>query len=64
MRIKRTIKTCNCCRRDYTESTWSRLDRVGLMSDGEGGCLSLRNCVCGSTLAIEMVVQVTMAVAS
>lgn len=27
----------------------------GLMDDGEGGYLELRNCVCGSTLALPIV---------
>jgi hypothetical protein len=29
------------------------------MEDGEGGSLTLRNCVCGSTLALPFVMVVT-----
>jgi hypothetical protein len=57
--LEYVVKTCRCCRRDYTEASWAKLARVGLMSDGEGGALSLRNCVCGSTLAMPLVMQVT-----
>jgi bifunctional non-homologous end joining protein LigD len=53
------VKSCRCCSRSYTEATWGKLARCGLMQDGEGGCLSLRNCVCGSTLAMPLVMQVT-----
>jgi hypothetical protein len=58
MKLQRTIKVCRCGR-DFTEATWAQLARVGLMSDGEGGCLSLRNCACGSTLAVPFIMQVT-----
>jgi hypothetical protein len=52
------IKSCRCgC--SYTESEWATLKSIGLMSDGDGGQLSLRNCACGSTLAIPVVMQVT-----
>lgn len=55
---RQTIKVCRCGR-DYTEASWAQLARVGLMSDGEGGSLTLRNCACGSTLAVPFVMQVT-----
>jgi len=55
---RHTIKTC-ACGRSYTEASWAELPRVGLMSDGEGGVITMRNCTCGSTLAIELLMQVT-----
>lgn len=47
-------KTCGCGR-VHDAAGWAALDLAGsgLMDDGEGGFLELRNCACGSTLAIE-----------
>ncbi len=47
------LKQCRCgC--VYTPSEWSGLEYVGLMDDGAGGTLELRNCLCGSTIAITL----------
>ncbi len=46
-------KACGCGEvHDYY--AWCRLPFVGVMDDGEGGQLTLRNCGCGSTLAVEV----------
>lgn len=47
------VATCRCCSIHYPESAWGRLDYVGIQGDGAGGHLQLRNCACGSTLAVE-----------
>lgn len=48
------IKVCSCGQ-PHTASDWLGLHYVGLMDDGEGGWLTLRNCaVCQSTMAIEV----------
>lgn len=45
-------KACHCCKRVHeTAAQWSALPLVGHLDDGEE-LLALRNCVCGSTLAI------------
>ena len=46
------FKHC-ACGATYTAAAWLALDRVGRMADGLGGHLSLRNCGCGSTLAVD-----------
>jgi hypothetical protein len=57
MRVKhhhlsmRTIKECSCCAAKYTGDTWGALKWVGAMDDGLER-LELRNCFCGSTLAV------------
>lgn len=47
------VKSCACCGRTFTASSWLSLKYVGQQDDGEGGWLNLRNCPCGSTLAVE-----------
>ncbi len=51
------VRVCACGRR-YDSSRWELLPRVvknrGIMDDGDGGYLELRNCPCGSTLAEEI----------
>lgn len=42
-----TAKTCNCCHRDYTRAQFHALPYVGVMEE-----LTLRNCTCGSTIAL------------
>ena len=42
-------KTCKCCRKTYNRAEWSALKLVGI-TDG----VEMRNCPCGSTLAIEV----------
>jgi hypothetical protein len=50
------MKTCACglC---YSAEGWAALRYVGAMSDGEDGEIELRDCACGSTLAIELPVD-------
>ena len=51
------IKTCRC-KAEYTQQTWLFLPRIGPMDDGVD-LLELRNCRCGSTLAIVIGPSVT-----
>ncbi|MDB4946208.1 MAG: hypothetical protein JWP97_5742 [Labilithrix sp.] len=46
------VRVCGCGR-SHDRDEWQGLRLVGLQEDGEGGELELRNCQCGSTLAIE-----------
>lgn len=46
-------KRC-ACGRTYDAETWKALRYVGAMPDGAGGALELRDCVCHSTIAIEV----------
>lgn len=45
------VKVCRCGLA-YSLKAWRGLARVGVQSDGAGGQLELRNCHCGSSLAI------------
>lgn len=48
-------KQCGCCPRSYTPETWILLPLVGAKAFDVGEpVLEYRNCVCGSTLAIEL----------
>jgi hypothetical protein len=46
-------KRCTCCKRLHTAGQWRALERVGDMVD-EVEALELRNCRCGSTIAIVL----------
>jgi hypothetical protein len=46
-------KVCSACLRDFTLAEWLSLAAIGMQDDGEGGAYELRNCRCGSTLAME-----------
>ncbi len=46
-------KIC-ACGRTHDAFEWARLPLVGEMDDGDGGVLELKNCGCGSTLAVEV----------
>ena len=49
------IKRCPPpCGKVYTLAQWRELHLVGTMDDGAGGTLELRNCVCETTLAVEL----------
>ena len=50
-------KTCRCGRR-HTLLEWSRLPSAGDMKD-EAEHLELRNCPCGSTLALKVAYEDT-----
>lgn len=39
--------------RSYTAAEWAALPLIGFQDFGDGEPLELRNCACGSTLAIE-----------
>ena len=43
------MKRCPCCTRVYSRDEWERLPHIGSTAD-----LELRNCRCGSTLAVEI----------
>jgi hypothetical protein len=47
-------KGCRSCGAVYGPVEWRFLECVGLQSDLQGGWLELRNCTCGSTLAVEV----------
>jgi hypothetical protein len=49
----RIVSRCGCGRQ-YTARQWADLQYVGLMSDGIGDELELRNCPCSSTRAIRV----------
>lgn len=45
------FKTCTCCRRAISQKEWTQLRYVGVQAD-EVEALELRDCDCGSTLAV------------
>jgi len=45
------VKRC-ACGLAYDRAGWEALPSRGRTDDGEGGQLELRNCTCGSTLAV------------
>lgn len=49
------IKTC-ACSRSYDALAWASLPAIGVMPDGAGNVLVLKNCPapCFSTLAVEV----------
>jgi len=47
------VKTCKCGRR-YSDEDWKKLELVGLQDGGDDDVLELRNCVCNSTIAVEL----------
>jgi hypothetical protein len=43
-------KRCSCsC--SFDDDTFRLLPYVGIMPDGKGGSMILRNCICGSTIS-------------
>lgn len=50
------IKTCSKCHRSLTAQEWAGLKQIGVQrfNDPENPDLSLRNCDCGTTLALEL----------
>ena len=48
-----TFKVCPCGRR-YTRREWDALEWVGVQEADETKVLHLRNCTCGSTMAVEV----------
>ncbi len=55
--IDPVIKVCGSCDQHYTRATWGKLALCGDMPTFDDNdrpiTLELRNCACGSTLAIE-----------
>jgi hypothetical protein len=54
------MKTCTCCKTTFTVAGWRDLPLVGVQvtKDEQGTYrLEMRNCPCGSTLAIEVPVK-------
>lgn len=51
--VRNAVKTCTCCARAFTLSEWDDLPEVGTQPDEPGWMLVLRNCPCGSTLALR-----------
>ena len=54
-----TTKVCACCNRGYTVAAWQQLSKRGQqivpsLEGAPGFTLDLRNCWCGSTLAVEV----------
>lgn len=50
------FKTCSSCQRDFTTAQWADLKQIGVQrfDDPEIAPLDLRNCPCGTTLALEI----------
>lgn len=46
-------KKCGCGTEHYAGS-WTELSFVGFMDDGDGGRIEMRDCGCGSTIAVEV----------
>ena len=46
-------KHCNCCSAVHTAETWVALRYVGAQDDGVE-VISIRLCICGTSLAIEL----------
>ena len=58
--MSKVVKVC-ACGREHTESQWPKLESVGTMdgypADGDEPAIppiELKNCPCGSTLALEV----------
>jgi hypothetical protein len=55
-------KLCKCCNRSYTREEWLALNLVAENYDvaGDGiDILTLRNCVCNSTLSVPTALEVS-----
>jgi hypothetical protein len=51
-------KACRCGR-SWSRDEWATLVFVGYTDGGEDGELELRNCVCGSTVAVQRDATIT-----
>lgn len=47
------FKVCTCCNRAITRAEWGSLRYVGMQPD-DVAPLEMRDCRCGSTLAVEL----------
>lgn len=56
-------KTCTCCGRAYPRADWEALPLLGLQptetEEGRPANLVLKNCACGSTIAVEVPTNLT-----
>lgn len=52
-REHRMFKRCSNCGRTFSATAWAALPCIGTQSDGEI-MLELRNCPCGSTIAVDV----------
>ena len=53
------FKRCSCCSKCFTRTMWAKLEYVGIQpfcpyNESEPSDLELRNCACGSTLAVGL----------
>jgi hypothetical protein len=50
------VKRCSSCERVFTLTQWGALKSLGIQSfeDDDIPPLELRNCMCGTTLAVEV----------
>lgn len=48
------LKTCTCCGRQHDAASWAALPLKGYVGVVARVTLELRNCTCGSTLAVEV----------
>jgi hypothetical protein len=51
--VSAPLKRCSCGKAVATLRDWLALPFVGLMDDGDGFVIEMRNCGCRSTMAIE-----------
>lgn len=54
-----TLHTCSCCGTPYSRNEWDALALIGVQvieadAFGPAEAAELRNCACGSTLAVEV----------
>lgn len=48
------FKVCRTCHREYSQEQWDELPLLGRQMTEDREFLELRNCACGSTMAIEV----------
>lgn len=55
-------RTCRCCETQYTAATWLKLAKRGYVgayrAHGRLHAVELRDCECGSTLGVEVELDV------
>jgi hypothetical protein len=53
--LENNVSHCNTCGKDYTKDTWKKLHYVGVQQAlNSKDNVELRNCPCGSTLAVPL----------
>jgi hypothetical protein len=53
--VDAVLKVCRCCGRAHDAEKWQALHLVGIQESEPD--LELRNCLCGSTLALEVAAE-------